>query len=160
MEVIPEKSKRGVVKKTAVKKKSGPSAYNDARWLKAVNLFIESNATGAKAAMVKVGFSESFATKRCDLLKKHPVYLEWVKAKTKKNLITKAYLERKLYAIIEENGRDRVSAIGKAMEMFGFIAPKQVEVAGKDGKPIAFTFGDANLKPYVPDTKNRIAKYN
>lgn len=133
---------------------------NDARWLDAVNIFIKNGAIGAKVAMIKAGFAKSTATKCCQQLKKHPTYLEWVKAKTKKNLITKVYLEQKLYDIIEENGRDRIGAIGKAMEMFGFIAPKQVEVAGKDGEPIAFTFGEANLKPYIPDTKNRMAKYN
>lgn len=41
------------------------------------------------------------------------------------------------------------------------IADKR-ELTGKDGKPIAvkFIFGDANLKPYIPDSKNRMGKYN
>ena len=41
------------------------------------------------------------------------------------------------------------------------IADKR-ELSGKGGKPIKveFGFGDANLKPYIPDTKNRMAKYN
>lgn len=146
--------------KSAVKRKRSTTAITNARWMRAVNLFIENGAKDAGAAMLKAGFSESFAAKRCELLRKHPAYLKWVKAKTKKNLITKAYLEQKLYNIIEENGRDRIGAIGKAMEMFGYIAPKQVEVGGKDGKPIAFTFGDANLKPYVPHSNNRITGIN
>lgn len=36
------------------------------------------------------------------------------------------------------------------------------ELTGKGGSPIAmtFTFGDANLKPLIPDTKNRIKGYD
>lgn len=147
---------------STVKKKRSLRTTTNARWLKAVNLFIGNGADDAGQAMLKAGFSKSSATKQCQLLKKHPVYLEWVKANTKKNLITKAYLEQKLYDIIEENGRDRIGAIGKAMEMFGFIAPKRKEITGKDGEPVAvkFIFGDANLKPYIPDSKSRIGKYN
>ena len=147
---------RSTVKKKVVK------IDDDPRWLKAVNFFIKNGAGDAGQAMIEAGFPKTTAKGKCQLLRKHPAYLKWVEAKTKKNLITKEYLEQKLYNIIEENGRDRIGAIGKAMEMFGYIAPKQSEVTGKDGKPIAmkFTFGDANLKPQIPDAKNRMGEYN
>ena len=32
----------------------------------------------------------------------------------------------------------------------------RMELSGK----VQFTFGDANLKPFIPDSKNRMAKYN
>jgi hypothetical protein len=57
---------------------------------------------------------------------------------------------------------EKVMIIREMLKMGGHYAPEKRELGGKDGKPIAveFTFGDANLKPYIPDTKNRIAKYN
>lgn len=41
------------------------------------------------------------------------------------------------------------------------IADKR-ELSGKGGKPIdlKFTFGEANLKPQIPDAKNRMGEYN
>ena len=192
-------------------------AATDARWLKAVNIFIKNGATGAEAAMLKAGFAKSTANKCCQQLKKHPVYLEWVKAKTKKNLISKELLNEKLLRWVnsnvvdyfdfgnfivpkggknEESGYrlisikdlaklprkitdciseiqetnngiriklvDKLAAVAKLAEINGLIAPKKMELGGKDGEPIAmrFIFGDANLKPYIPDSKNRMGKYN
>lgn len=76
--------------------KKGTAKDATARWVKAVNLFIENGAVGETEAMLKAGFPDTMARKKCHLLKKHPIYLEWVKAKTKKNLVTKEHLNEKL----------------------------------------------------------------
>lgn len=143
---------------TKKKKVAGRGKANEARWIRAVTFYIDGGcADGSQqACMLEAGFTATMSRKGSAKLKKHPVYLKWVKKQTRKNFITKEYLEEKLYNIIEENGRDRVTAIGKAMEMFGFIAPKKLELAGDPDKPIRFTFGTENLKPSIHDSKNRI----
>lgn len=202
------------MKKDVVKKRPSSETANNARWLRAIKLFVESGAIGAKAAMLEAGFSQTTAAKQCQLLKKHPTYIEWVKAKTEKNLITKKRLNEKLLrwansnitdyfdfgdftvakgketqyrfitvknlaelsreitdciSEIQETANgiriklvDKLAAVAKLAEINGLIAPRQTEVTGKDGKPIAmkFTFGEANLKPQIPDAKNRMGEYN
>ncbi len=200
--------------KSTVKKKRFTRVTAKAQWVAAVNLFIKGGAKNGRAAMLKAGLPESTAEKQSHRLKKHPIYIEWIKANVKKNIVTKEALNEKLLrwassnvvdyfnfgdfavtkgenteyrfisvkdltglpreitdciAEIQETSNgiriklvDKLAAVSKLAEINGLIAPRQMEVGGRDGKPIEmkFIFGDANLKPYVPDTKNRIAKYN
>ncbi len=91
------------MKKGTVKKKRASETVNNARWLRAVNLFIENGAVGAKEVMLKARFPRSTADKKCHLLKKHPVYLEWVNANTEKNIVNKEHLNEKLLRWADSN---------------------------------------------------------
>jgi hypothetical protein len=198
------------VAQSDVNRNAFENAATDARWLKAVNIFIKNGAIDAKASMVKAGFAKSTATKCCQQLKKHPVYIEWTEANVKKNVVTKELLNEKLLRWANSNITDyfdfgdfkidkgdkteyrfvsvkdltelpreitdciseiqetpgglriklidKLAAVAKLAEINGLVAPRQMEVGGKDGKPIAmtFTFGAANLKSLIPDSKNRI----
>lgn len=196
--------------KSTVKKKKQKSVPDDARWIRAVSIFIKNGTTDATGAMITAGFAKSTATQKSHLLKKHPDYIKWIEAKTQKNLITKKLLNAKLLrwassnitdyfdfgdfkidkgdkteyrfisvkdltklpreitdciAEIQETANgikikliDKLAAVAKLAEINGLVAPKQMEVGGKDGKPIAmtFTFGAANLKSLIPDSNSRI----
>ena len=138
------------------------------KWIKAVKYYINGECGGnAEKCMLKAGFAKTTSRAHNHQLKHHPDYIAWQKTQTKKNLITKEYLEQKLFDIIEENGRDRVSAISKAMEMFGFIAPKKLEHSGEIEHSHTLFREVVHIMDKVDqekndrnDSKNRIAKYH
>ena len=133
------------------------------KWIKAVKYYINGECDGnAEKCMLKAGFAKTTSRAHNHQLKHHPDYIAWQKTQTKKNLITKEFLEEQLHRIITDKNAAhsaQVAAIGKAMEMFGFIAPKKLELAGDPDKPIRFTFGTENLKPPASAPKNRMTGF-
>lgn len=141
------------------------------KWIKAVKYYINGECGGnAEKCMLKAGFAKTTSRAHNHQLKHHPDYIAWQKTQTKKNLITKEFLEEQLHRIItapKAGYASQVAAIGKAMEMFGFIEPKQVNLGGEVKHTHDLFAEVVHIMDKVDrekndrnDSKNRIAKYH
>lgn len=158
-------------KKKAGETRKGGFNTNNAKWVKAVRYYINGDCDGKQEkCMLKAGFAKTTSRTYNYMIKKHPDYLAWQKTQTKKNLITKEFLEEQLYRIITAKKAGyaaQVAAIGKAMEMFGFIAPKKVDLGGEIKHNHILFAEVVHIMDKVDrekndrnNSKNRIAKYS